>query len=386
LPEVSADIIVVGAGVAGATTAAVLSRQGWRVLLLDARSDCAPVFKAEKILHDELVLLRECRLLEPLLPYAGLISELCEAYDGRIFRRNRVEQIGITYPDLVNTLRANLPPEVETGIGRVTHIAGDGNNQCVELDDGDVLTARLVVLACGIGGSLPASLGLRRHVIQKEQCVTLGFNVVATSRPFPFETVTYFPSDAADCIDYLTLFKIRDTMRANLFTFRPGNHPWIREFHKTPSLLLERALPQLTRVTGEFKVVGKVDCGRMDLYRMEGTMPDGVVLVGDALQSACPSSGLGLKKAFTDVRVLAECVPAWFSTPGMSAAKLSAFYDHPRKRAMDAYVLRDAHDRRSLACDPSPRWRIRRALLHLRWNLPLPKFAVRVARRLSRKP
>jgi 2-polyprenyl-6-methoxyphenol hydroxylase-like FAD-dependent oxidoreductase len=389
LPTLSADIIVAGAGVAGATTAAVLGRKGWRVLLLDAHSTCPPVFKAEKILHHELSLLREFGLLEPLLPRSGGISELCDAYDGRIFRRNRVEQIGITYPDLVNALRTHLPPQVETKVGRVNRIThnNDAGTTRVDLADGEALTARLVVVACGIGGALLPSLGLRRRVIQKEQCVTLGFDVAAAnSRPFPFESVTYFPTDPTTRIDYLTLFKVRDTMRANLFTFLPGNDPWIREFLHQPRPLLDRALPKLTRVTGDYQVTGKVESGRVDLYRMEGDMPDGIVLVGDALQSSCPSTGLGLKKAFTDISVLAECVPAWFSTPGMSADKLKTFYDHSRKRSMDAYALQDAHHRRHLASDLSPRWRLRRALLHLRWSLPLPKWIVTAARRVSQPP
>ena len=98
-------------------------------------------------------------------------------------------------------------------------------------------------------------------------------------------------------------------------------------------------------------------------------MPDGVVLIGDALQNACPSTGLGFKKVFTDVSVLAKCVPAWLSTPGMSAVKLRTFYDHPRKRSMDSLALRRAHQHRNAASSQSLRWRLRRALVHLKWDL-----------------
>ena len=370
LSRPSADIVIVGAGVAGTTAAAILSQQGWRVLLLEARSTCPPVFKAEKVERDELSLLQNFGLLEPLLSHSSFVSEAFAAYEGRIFRRVGMEHIGITYADLVNTLRTNLPAAVETRTGRVNRLSRDGKTMRVHLAGGEELTARLVVVACGVTNSLLSSLGLRRRVIQKEQCIGLGFNLVAAnSRPFPFQAVTYYPSDPSFRIDYLTLFTIRDAMRANLFVFRSGNDPWIREFHREPRRLLHRAFPKLPDVIGEYEVTGRIVSGRVDLYCTEGEMPDGVVLIGDALQNACPSTGLGFKKVFTDIAVLAECVPAWFRSPGMSASKLRTFYDHPRKRSMDRVALRRAFYHRNAATSPSLRWRLHRALVHLKWNL-----------------
>ena len=362
----------------------MLDQQGWRVLLLDERPECPSVFKAEKVLHDEMDLLREVGVLEPLLERSGRINELIHAHDGRIITRSRVEQIGLAYSDLVNTLRANLPASIKARVGRVERIASDGGTTTVHLADGEELTARLVVLACGTCEPLLASLGLRRRVIQKEQCLVLGFNIEpANSTAFSFDAITYFPSDPASRIDYLTLFRFRDRMRANLFTFLPGNSPWIREFVQQPGLMLGRAFPKLPRVTGEYRVTGKVEVGRADLYRMEGAMPDGVVLIGDAGQSACPSTGLGIRKAFTDAAVLAQCVPDWFSTPGMSAEKIRSFYDHPRKRRMDAYALKNSSDHRRLVCDLSMPWRLRRLFFRLKWNLPIPQSFVQALRRLS---
>src|SRR5579864_9020151 len=57
--DVSAEIIIVGAGVAGAALAAVLGAQGRRVILVDPRSSCPQVFKAEKLDHEQVQQLRD---------------------------------------------------------------------------------------------------------------------------------------------------------------------------------------------------------------------------------------------------------------------------------------------------------------------------------------
>ena len=145
--------------------------------------------------------------------------------------------------------------------------------------------------------------------------------------------------------------------------------PFARVGRTEPGLLLQRAFPKLPQVIGEYEVTGKVVSGRVDLYCTEGEIPDGVVLIGDPFQNACPSTGLGLKKVFTDIAVLAECVPEWFSMPAITADKLRKFYSHPRKRSTDAFALWRARRSRSAATSLSPRWRLQRSLVHLKWNL-----------------
>lgn len=47
-----ADVVIVGAGLAGASAAAVLARKGVRVMLIDSRHTYPTCFKAEKIEPD----------------------------------------------------------------------------------------------------------------------------------------------------------------------------------------------------------------------------------------------------------------------------------------------------------------------------------------------
>jgi 2-polyprenyl-6-methoxyphenol hydroxylase-like FAD-dependent oxidoreductase len=199
----------------------------------------------------------------------------------------------------------------------------------------------------------------------------------ADSRAFTFDSVTYYSIDPSTCIDYLTLFKIREMMRANLFVFRAPIDPWVRAFILEPERMLRQCLPKLERVTGAYRVVSRVESGRIDLYRMDGAPPRGVAMIGDCFQSVCPSTGMGLDKALTDVDVLAECVPRWFASPGMGRDKLAQFYHHPRKLATDARALQNAHSHRQAAMDSALRWRIHRFLLHHKWQL---ESAVRALR------
>jgi 2-polyprenyl-6-methoxyphenol hydroxylase-like FAD-dependent oxidoreductase len=150
--------------------------------------------------------------------------------------------------------------------------------------------------------------------------------------------------------------------------------------------MLRRHLPKLSRVTGEYRVVSKVESGRVDLYCLDGNPQPGVVLIGDAFQSVCPSTGLGLDKILTDVDVLSMCVSRWLATPGMGADKLSDFYNHPRKRATDSRALQRAHNDRNAAVGSSLRWRIHRLLLHFKWRLSASVQTLRGPSHRSMRP
>jgi 2-polyprenyl-6-methoxyphenol hydroxylase-like FAD-dependent oxidoreductase len=285
----SVEVIVVGAGLAGTAVAAVLGRQGRRVILVDPRPSYPPVFKAEKIDQEQVYLLRKLGLL--------------------------------------------------------------------------------VVVASGSSPRLEAQLRLRRSMIQRNQSFVFGFTIAPLeSQAFDFDSVTSYSLEPSARIDYLTLFKIRQSMRANLFVFRPATDPWVREFILEPEQMLRRYLPKLGRVTGDFRIVRKIESGGADLYRMDGNPPPGMVMIGDAFQSVCPSTGMGLDKILTDVDVLSECVPDWLSTPGMGYGKLADFYNHPSKLATDSRALHRAINQRRAATNTALRWRAHRLLRHMRWR------------------
>jgi 2-polyprenyl-6-methoxyphenol hydroxylase-like FAD-dependent oxidoreductase len=164
-----------------------------------------------------------------------------------------------------------------------------------------------------------------------------------------------------------------NAMRANLFVFRSANDPWVRRFIEEPDKMLAEIFPKLSRLIGECRVVSKVEAGPVSLYRMDGGLEPGVVLIGDAFQGPCPSTGMGLSKVLTDVDVLtAECLPLWLATAGMGCEKIAAFYNHARKRSVDDLALRTAQYRRRVVRDRSARWYIHRLRLHAEMQFGRP--------------
>jgi 2-polyprenyl-6-methoxyphenol hydroxylase-like FAD-dependent oxidoreductase len=364
--NISAEIIVVGAGLAGVTAAAVLGQQGRRVILVDPRPSCPPLFRGEKLEPDQAQMLRKFGLLEHLLPEAARIRELRVGYNGRHFKIYPIEQYSMYYSRMVNTLRAHTSANVEHKLGHVEDIANSPEIQQVRLKSGEELTSRLVVLASGVGGDLQSRLRLRKNVIQKDQSIAFGFSIARLDgQPFPFDATTYYSTGGKSYMDYVALFVMDDQMRANLFGFRSANDPWVRRFVKQPEEMLEDTLPGLRRLIGEYRVITKVEMGRVDLYRMRGELQSGIVLIGDAFQVPCPSTGMGFTKILTDVDVLSECVPGWFATSGVGRNKIANFYNHPRKKAVDDRAIAEACYRRRAVTDSSMLYHIHRLRLHL---------------------
>ncbi len=363
----SRSVVIVGAGIAGITAAAVLGRNDYCVTLVDSRPTCPHIFKAEKLEADQAELLGKLGLLSVATHSAARISQIVSCYRGRHVKTSRAEQYGFFYSDMVDSLRASLPETVRFKLGRVAQIENSDDIQRVKVDDGEELTARLVVLACGLNGEIPASLGLKRISVKKRHSVALAFTIArADGQPFPFDSVTCYPDSLRATIDYLTLFTMPQAMRANLFAFPDESDDLARRFIQEPEIELNRAFPMLARIIGDYRVVSRVETSLIHLYRTENAIVPGVVLIGDVAQNACPSTGMGLSKVLTDVDVLCtDCIPRWFESAGMGCDKVAQFWSNSRKRRVDSDALGSAIYRRRARMERSPRWVLHRTRLSL---------------------
>jgi 2-polyprenyl-6-methoxyphenol hydroxylase-like FAD-dependent oxidoreductase len=357
------DIAIIGGGLAGSIAAAMLGRAGISAVLIDPHRVYPFDFRIEKIGGDEQVArFRRTGLAESVLRSATPGDVNWIARFGRLLDRQPTEQYGILYDALVNAVRAEIRAPAEMAFAKVVGIETGEDRQTLTLSDGEAISVRLIVLANGLSVGLRHMLGIERTVTSRCHSVSLGFDLVPVGRAaFDFPAMTYFSERPSDRIPYITLFPVGTQMRANLFTYREADDPWLREMRRAPRQTLDAALPRLKRITGEFDVAGDVKIRPADLYVSSRHQQAGVVLVGDAFQTTCPVTGTGSDKVFTDVERLCRVhIPTWLATEGMGEQKIAAFYDDPVKKACDAWADAKAYNFKSVSIDRGLHWSAQR--------------------------
>jgi 2-polyprenyl-6-methoxyphenol hydroxylase-like FAD-dependent oxidoreductase len=356
------DIAIVGGGLAGSTAAAMLGRAGIPAILIDPHPVYPPDLRCEKISGDQVNILRKTGLAEATLRAATLDGRVWVARFGYLLDKKPSDQYGILYDTLVNTMRSQIPDDVETICAKAVAISTSAERQKVVLSNSEEISSRLVVLSNGLNVGLRHTLGIERRVISECHSITAGFDFTPVGRStFEFPALTYYPERSRDRMAYLTLFPIGNVMRANLLVYRRMDDPWLRQLRQAPEQTLQAMMPGLRGITGEFKVTGQIKIRPADLYITEGHRQCGVVLIGDAFATSCPAAGTGTDKVFTDVERLCNVhIPDWLGTDGMDEAKIAAFYDDPVKAACDAWSTAKAYQLRSLSTDNGISWRAQR--------------------------
>ena len=360
-----ADIGIVGGGLAGSMAAAMLGRAGLSTILIDIHQVYPPDFRCEKIDEGQLALLAKTGLADELLKSATPIDELWIARYGHLVAKRANNQVGIRYDDLVNAARALIPliPRESRFIrARATAISTGPAEQIITISDGRKISVRLVVLATGPNNGLRQSLNIAREDLSKCHSISIGFDAEpAGGGRFQFPALTYFGEQPGSRIGYITLFPIDSTMRANLFVYGDMRDPWLRELRRTPEATLLSSMPNLRKLTGDFRLTSEIQIRPVDLYVTSGYRQPGVVLVGDAFATSCPAAGTGTTKIFTDVERLCNVyIPRWLESDGMEAGKIAEFYNDPAKTECDAFCVSLAYYMRSLAVRKELRWRVRR--------------------------
>jgi 2-polyprenyl-6-methoxyphenol hydroxylase-like FAD-dependent oxidoreductase len=366
-----ADVLIIGAGISGTLAATVLGRSGYRVTLVDRHETYPPDFRAEHLDGTMIDQFERLGLLSDLTVGLYRGETVVCGRRGRVIEVARTVNFALRYEQMVNTARRLLPPQVTTIIGRVVDVTASDSVQTVNLADGRTLFGRILIVAAGLGYGLSRRLGITRHTVREAHSLTFGFNMVPKGRPdFDHSYVVYQGEKLGDRIDYLAIFKMGDGTRANLFTYRDYREPWTLAFRADPVRALRQTLPGLSQVIGDFDIEGKVEVRAMDLYKSEGHVRDGVVLIGDVYQTACPAAGNGLSKVLTDIeRLCLVHLPVWLATEGMGRDKIAQFYKDPVKRACHAHATHDAEYRRSVTIDHSLGWRFHRTRVYIHRRL-----------------
>ncbi len=374
-----ADVVIAGGGLAGSTAAAMLARDGFRVILVDPHTVYPPDLRCEKLDGAQVDILRRTGLADAVLRAGTFDDGNWIARFGRLIEKRAGDQHGILYDTLVNSIRAEIPSSAQIVNDKVIAVATTADRQMVKLATGGEISARLVVVANGLNIGLRHALGMTREDISPCHSITIAFDLKPVGRPhFDFPALTYYPERPADRLAYITLFPIGSTMRANFMVYRDMDDPWLSDMRHRPEHALFSVMPGLRRFTGDAEVVGPIKIRPADLYATRGHVQPGVVLVGDAFGTSCPAAGTGTNKVFTDVERLCNVhIPRWFATEGMGADKIAEFYDDPVKQACDRQSLAKAFHLRSLSIDQSLPWHLRR------WSRFVGRLIIGAARRFT---
>jgi 2-polyprenyl-6-methoxyphenol hydroxylase-like FAD-dependent oxidoreductase len=356
------DIAIVGGGLAGSLAAAMLGRAGIDAILIDPHTEYPPDFRCEKLDGDQVAILQKTGLADAILRACTPDRETWVARFGRLVEKRPGDQQGIYYTPLVNAVRAEILKTTRFIHAKATALATSADRQAVTLSTGDIVQARLIVLANGLNIGLRDSLGLKREILSKNHSIAIGFDMEPVGRrQFGFPALTYYAEHTTDQAALITLFPIGNTMRANLFVYRDMDDPWLREMRTAPQETLFALMPGLREMVGEFSVSGQVKIRPIDLYVTHGHLQPGVVLVGDAFATSCPAAGTGARKVLTDVERLCNVyIPHWLMTGGMGAGKVATFYDDPAKQACDQFSANKARALKAFSIDTSVPWRLRR--------------------------
>ena len=166
----------------------------------------------------------------------------------------------------------------------------------------------------------------------------------ASAAEFAFPALQYNAERNSDKVGYLSLFRIGQAMRANLFVYHDMDSSVIAGFRARPLDALKALLPNLGRMIGGFDIVGPVRIRPTDLGAPRQSALPGIAVVGDAYFIPCPATGMGTLKAITDVERLCHVhVPRWLAAGGeVSSARIEEFYADPVKAACDLLALAKA--------------------------------------------
>lgn len=342
------DIVVVGAGIAGAALSILLGRRGIRVLLLDKDPKFAPIYKGEVLQP------RAVEILEPL----GVIPRLLDSgahqtYGANLYDLNSGLQCPLPYAiadrgpgfgvsthhraiqqTLLEQL-APLPTVTTEFAANVTGLQREGDRVTgVEYRQGGetiTVSAKLVVAADGRFSKIREWVGIQTTV---KQYAHRAHATAIKGIPAKLRGSVSICVDPDGCVLFIPIDQ--NETRAYFYIQKDVN---------PKDGLLERSQARLQRVLGhlgcpEEAIIKEKGQQLMPLHRMKAktALSEGVVLLGDCSQCMDPIAGQGMTVALNEALLLERLIWEGLSKGDLSVAALSSF---ERERAKATLLAED---------------------------------------------
>lgn len=343
MTQATYDITIVGAGLSGSLIANIMGHRGFSVMLLDRRHSMPQIFRAEKIEPNQSDLLRSLGMLDLRRPLAPPIGEILSYRDGKTKKVDTGEQYGIRYHDTVNEIRRSAEKMCDFQVATVCNITSrdDGSWNEVVLDTGECIRSKFVILSFGYRTKLHRKLNFVVKENKALSSLSFGFDMkLKNPEFFSYRGYNNHIEEGPGGIDYLTLFYIGDTLRANLFTQFGRGEPRIKQIKKNPKESLIAWFPMLESHIGSFELTSKVEVFATHYYHIQPPLKPGIIVTGDSYQSVSPTTGAGLTKVLNEVDVLCrDYLPAWLERGHFSRNDLNQYYNHSQKLGADHQAL-----------------------------------------------
>ncbi len=357
------DVLIVGAGIAGVVAAWALNAKGRRVALVDPQPTTSPVFRAERISQQAAQTLKELGLFDRLERIAKPLKTTATIKGSRIEDVSSNTDYSTPLWQLVAELRKNLSSAgITVLVDRADSAETSPKVQTVQLHSGKSVQCRLLVVATGNAKPLLKSLGIQRDVISEKHSTTFGFDIEC-GEDFKLPTDSVSVRIYKDGADYLNIFPTPEgNYRGNLFTYWPTGGEQVRQFAKGDvNEILTELAPRMKEVTGDWRAVGKVQCGSMSVVKSKGAHGPGFVLIGDAYGRICPCLGNGIQKALEDVLSLRKYLPQWLETKATLEWKtISEYYQDPSRQALEDHLFKYSLFIRDRLINNQLGWQLRR--------------------------
>ncbi|HEV7392482.1 MAG TPA: UbiH/UbiF family hydroxylase [Burkholderiales bacterium] len=344
----SFDIAVVGGGVVGASFALALSGANVSVVLVEPQRPCAPPHdsswdtrvytispgNAEWLrgldVWDQLPRERLCGV-ESMLVYGDQNSSRLEfdAYDAGLRDLAQVVENRQLQHALWNALERSAHVSIKTG-SRCADIRWERERAQLELEDGNRVSARLIVAADGADSWARSRVGIKQYVHDYAQLgVVANF---ATERSHNGTAFQWFLSDGV-----LAMLPLPDD-RFSMVWSAPESYA--RDLVAAPA---QRLCDEVGRAScgtlGRLELISAPVAFPLRLQRVERLVEPRAALVGDAAHNVHPLAGQGVNLGLRDARELARVIDRRGAQHDCGDYGLLRRYERARKEDIMALQL-----------------------------------------------